>query len=118
MKRLAVIAALTLFLGGNSLALAAAKKPGQAPRLRGPQVNAKKIGARAHELTTRVNNDEKAGKLSKDQAKALRDSLKSIVSQITSDVRQNQGGDLTKSQAGELNRQLEESSKAITASEK
>jgi len=115
MKRLAVMAALILFLGGGSLDPAGARVGGgrRVGSAGDHRPKAKLVSTRVNDQRLRIENDLKAGKLTQAQAKVALAALRSINSRLTGYMRQSEGADLTDEQADQLNKSLDENSKAI-----
>ena len=109
MTRFATIAALALFVGASSLALAdGTAAPGKPSH---PMI--KEVHVRMHDQMMRIKEGVKSGKLTKDQAKALREVLKSVKTQMDADFQQNGKKELTEDQVKQLNQMLDENSKTI-----
>jgi hypothetical protein len=103
MKRLLFILALLLT---QSLAFAAgvpvtAKSP------------AEKLQIRMRQQNIQIQRDEKAGKLTKTQAKSLKAQVEGIRQQEIADLKQNGTKNLTDAQIASLNEQLNTLSKSI-----
>jgi ribosome recycling factor len=103
MKRLLFILALLLT---QSLAFAAgvpvtAKSP------------AEKLQIRMRQQNIQIQRDEKAGKLTKAQAKALKAQVEAIRKAEIADIKQNGTKTLTDDQVNQLNQQLNTLSKSI-----
>jgi len=72
-----------------------------------------KLSIRLRQQNIQIQRDEKAGKLTKAQAKALKAQVEAIRQQEITDLKQNGTKTLTDTQVGQLNGQLNTLSKSI-----
>lgn len=72
-----------------------------------------KLSIRLRQQNIQIQRDEKAGKLTKAQAKALKAQVEAIRQQEISDLKQNGTKTLTDAQVAQLNEQLNTLSKSI-----
>lgn len=72
-----------------------------------------KLTTRIRQQNIQISRDLKAGKLTKDQAKALRDQVEAIRKQEIADLKQNGTKTLTDDQVNQLNQQLNTLSRSI-----
>lgn len=72
-----------------------------------------KVAIRLRQQNIQIQRDEKAGKLTKAQAKALKAQVETIRQQEIADLKQNSTKTLTDSQVTVLNQQLNSLSKSI-----
>jgi ribosome recycling factor len=84
---------------------AGASMPVKAPR--------DKLSIRLRQQNIQIQRDEKAGKLTKAQAKALKSQVEAIRQQEIADLKQNGTKTLTDEQVNQLNQQLNTLSKSI-----
>ncbi len=106
MNRLILMATLALFMGTSSLVLAQTTAPVPHPRI-------KEVHARMHDQMIRVRAGVKSGKLTKEQAQALKASLKAVRAQMQADFTTNGKKELTPDQLAQLNQMLDANSKTI-----
>ncbi len=113
--------ASALFVAATGLALAqdaapTAANPARQPVMKGDHPRFTEIHDRMKEQRARIEAGVKSGKLTQDEAKALREKVKAVGEQMRSDFQQNkQSGQkgLTDGQVQQLNQMLDENSKAI-----
>jgi hypothetical protein len=120
MKRLALFTASLLLIGSSGLALAqdatptAGNTPAPGTKIRNPKV--KMIMDRFQKQESRIAMGVKNGKLTADEATALKDKLKAIHAEMKADFEQNkQAGQkgLTDDQIKQVNTELDANSTAI-----
>jgi hypothetical protein len=116
MKRLLLATASLLFVSYAS-AVGAASQP--TPGVN-PSVKASAIHPLLHQVNTemkeqwkKVMADQKGGKLTVDQAKALRQKLSDIHKQVVTDFKANPNHELTAEQAAQINQQLQTNAQSI-----
>jgi len=103
MKRLLFTLALVMAQGVAFGAGVAAK----------PKTPMDKLTIRLRQQNIQIQRDEKAGKLTKDQAKALKGQVEAIRKAEIADLKQNGTKTLTDDQVNQLNQQLNTLSKSI-----
>jgi hypothetical protein len=123
MKRLAMLAASILFVGSTGLVMAQDTAPATTPAPMGtPGMNNGMKGEhpRIHEVRERLKRQHmrimaavKAGKLTKDEGKALHEKVKSIGDEMRADIKSNGKTELTEDQFKQLNDELNTNSEAI-----
>jgi hypothetical protein len=110
MKHLALATVLAFFMGAGSLALAQSTA---APPANHPHPRIREVRVRMHDQLARIKAGVKSGKLTKDQAQALRASLKAVRVQMQADFSTNGSKELTPDQLVQLNQMLDANSKTI-----
>lgn len=78
-----------------------------------PKTSMEKLTIRLRNQNIQISRDLKAGKLTKDQAKALKGQVEAIRKQEIADLKQNGTKTLTDDQANQLNQQLNTLSRSI-----
>lgn len=109
MKKLfACILALLFVSTAGSLV---AQDTATAPKPAHPRIH--EVHARMKEQMKRIDAGVKSGKLTPDQAKALKDQIKAVQAQMEADYQANGKRELTDDQKAQLNQMLDQSSKMI-----
>ncbi len=114
MKKLIVLALSSLFLIPAGFALAdGTQAPAIRPAVAHPHPRIREVHWRMKNQLLRIHEGVKTGKLTKQQAQALRQQLKSIQKEMFADYQANGKRELTEDQLKQLNQELNEISKSI-----
>ncbi len=116
MKRLFFITALILF-ASYALSVKAANQPTPGTNLSGnsatPHPLLRQVNLAMKQQWQKIMADQKSGKLTLDQSKALREKLKDIHTQEVGFFKNDPNHELTSDQAAQLNQQLQTTAQSI-----
>ena len=107
MKKAASIALSVLFAGTMGLSMGV-EKAAAAPH---PLIH--EVHQRMRDISIRIREGVRTGKMTKDQAQALHQQLKQVQQQMTADFKANGKRELTPDQEQQLNQQLNDISKNV-----
>jgi len=113
MNKLVTYAASLLFLGATGLALAdTGSAPASKPMMH-PHPRIHEVHHRMRDINDRIIQGVKSGKLTKEQAQALRQQLKAIQQEMEADYKTNGKRELTEDQQKQQNQELDQISKQV-----
>jgi septal ring factor EnvC (AmiA/AmiB activator) len=110
MKTIVAVVVL-LFIGATGLALADTTSPAAKPAMHHPRIH--EVHHRMKDINERIKEGVKSGKMTKEQAAALRQQLKSIQEEMEADYKTNGKRMLTEDQKKQLNQELDQISKSV-----